>query len=62
MSCFKYKILFMTANKKIVFFSLAAAVAVTIVIVSCEKDLNKTDPNVVGVDQYFTALIAMVMK
>jgi hypothetical protein len=43
----------MIVSKKILFFTLAAAVATTVVIVSCEKDLNKTDPNVVGVDQYF---------
>jgi hypothetical protein len=32
----------------------AGAIITALTIISCEKDLNKTDPNVQGISQYFT--------
>ena len=44
----------MLRHKKLFALILAGGIILSVAIVSCEKDLNKTDPNVVGTQQYFT--------
>ena len=36
-----------------VYIALTGAAIMTFAIVACDKNLNKTDPNAVTVDQYF---------
>jgi hypothetical protein len=40
-------------NKKLYLGIFIAGLILTITIISCDKNLNKTDPNVVIVDQFF---------
>ena len=50
----------MIRNKKIMTMILTGLTITAIAIVSCEKDLNKTDPNVQSVGQYFTNSAAVL--
>ena len=40
-------------NKKILFGIITTGLVTAITIASCDKDLNKTNPNAVTVDTYF---------